>query len=72
MHWSAREALHRTQTPWWPEVARVNKTGQPDIETARRVEIAAIRAEAPLYNKQQNVKRFTMAGHAYVPLPEAA
>ena len=70
--WESREALHRKQTPWWPEVARVDKFPYPDLPAARRAEKAAIRADAPLYNKQHNVKRFRHNGHEYVPIAEAA
>lgn len=48
---------HRQSSPWWPEVARRELTDQPDIETARRAEAAAIRAERPIHNKQHNALR---------------
>lgn len=70
--WAYRESTHRRQTPWWSEVERVDKTPQPDLLTARRAERAAIRAEAPLYNKQHNVKRFRLFRNKYVPVAEAA
>jgi hypothetical protein len=68
VRWPSREALHRKQTPWWPEVARVDEVPHPDLPTARDAEKAAIKAEAPLYNKQHNVKRFCRDGYAYVPV----
>lgn len=70
--WEEREALHVQRTPWWPEVARVEKTPQPDIRTARQAERVAIRAEGPLYNKQHNPKRWRRDGHLYVPVAEVA
>jgi len=72
VRWPAREAMHIKDTPWWPEVVRVDKVPQPDLKTARVVEAAAIRAEAPLYNKQHNVQRFRLVNHQYVPLASAA
>ena len=66
------EALHQKASPWWPEVARVDKTPQPDLGAARRAEFAAIEAEAPLHNRQHNVKRFRREGYEYVPVADAA
>lgn len=48
---------HRNTSPWWPEVARKELTDQPDIETARRAEAAAIKAERPVHNKRHNSPR---------------
>jgi hypothetical protein len=70
--WSNREAMHRKQTPWWPEVARVDKEYLPNLGMAKQAEIAAIRAEAPLYNKIHNVKRFRREHGLFVPLTVAA
>jgi hypothetical protein len=70
--WPNREAMHRKQTPWWPEVARVDKEQHPNLGMAKQAEIAAIRAEAPLRNKVHNVKRFRREGYAFVPLMVAA
>jgi hypothetical protein len=70
--WSSREAMHKAQTRWWPEVARVDKEPQPNLGVAKQAEKAAIGAEAPLYNKVHNVKRFRRDGHAFVPVEEAA
>lgn len=70
--WATREAMHETQTEWWPEVARVDTEPQPSFGAAKRAEEAAIRAEAPLYNKVHNVKRFRRDGNSFVPVVEAA
>lgn len=70
--WAHREGSHRKYTPWWAEVARVDREPHPNPGAARRAERAAIRGEAPLYNKQHNIKRFKMVGHVYVPLEMAA
>lgn len=56
----SRMQSHRTASFWWPEVVRVDIEDQPDIETARRAEAAAIRAEAPLYNKKHNKARLQL------------
>ncbi len=70
--WSSREALHKAETPWWPEVARVDKVPQPNLGTAKRVERVAIRAEAPLYNRVHNVKRFRRDGNSFAVVTEKA
>ncbi|HEX3957762.1 MAG TPA: hypothetical protein VHZ03_14185 [Trebonia sp.] len=73
VNWPSRENLHKAQTPWWEEVARVEKAPQPDIRIARRMEKAAIRAEAPLHNKFHNIQRFHHAGQGrFVPVDQAA
>jgi hypothetical protein len=66
--WAHRESTHRTRTPWWHEVTRVDRQFWPSLPAARRAERAAIWAEAPLYNKQHNQKRFHFTGHTYVPV----
>jgi hypothetical protein len=70
--WSDRETQHEKQTPWWPEVARVDKEPYPNLGTAKAAERAAIKAEAPIHNKVHNVKRFRREGASYVPVTEAA
>jgi len=72
INWDARVGLHEKDSPWWPEVARVDKVPQPDINEARRVETAAIKAEAPLHNKVHNVKRFRRDGYGFAPVAGAA
>jgi hypothetical protein len=67
-----RVSLHEKDSPWWPEVARVDKVSQPDIAAARRAEIAAIKAEAPVHNKVHNIKRFRRDGFTFVAVAEAA
>ena len=70
--WPTREAMHRTQTHWWPQVARVDKESQPNLGMAKRAERAAIRTEAPLYNKVHNVKRFRRDGQSFAAVTDAA
>ena len=70
--WAAREAMHVQKSPWWPDVARIDKSPQRNIGIARRVEAAAIRDEAPVHNRHFNVKRFRRDGYAYVPITGAA
>jgi hypothetical protein len=48
-----RLKIHKTQTPWWPEVADVKVERFPTIFEARAAEWLAIGAENPLYNKRR-------------------
>lgn len=45
---------HHSKKSWWPEVTRVDLVEQPDVETARKTEALAIKAEGPVHNKQHN------------------
>ena len=45
-----RLTTHKTQSPWWPEVASTSRTRYPSIVEARIAERRAIKAELPLYN----------------------
>lgn len=63
---------HRKTSPWWPEVTDVKLTDQPDIETARQAEAAAIEAEAPIHNKKHNKQRVQRVGAQWQSASEAA
>ncbi|GGU13099.1 GIY-YIG nuclease family protein [Streptomyces violascens] len=58
---STRFAAHRSDKPWWPQVARREETWHPTRNKACEAESAAIWNEAPLYNQagtpQDNAKR---------------
>lgn len=43
---------HKTESPWWPEVAEVTDECFPTVFLARAAERLAIKAEMPLYNDQ--------------------
>jgi hypothetical protein len=43
---------HKSQSPWWPEVAEVKDECFPTVFLARAAERLAIKAEMPLYNDQ--------------------
>jgi hypothetical protein len=47
----ARMKQHAAGQAWWPEVERNAVTFYPDYPAARAAEIAAIRDEAPRYNR---------------------
>lgn len=47
-----RLAGHESRSPWWPEVSDVKVERFPTIFQARAAERLAIKAEAPLHNKQ--------------------
>jgi hypothetical protein len=47
-----RIRLHRSQSPWWPEVAEVTGEYFPTVFLARAAERLAIKAELPLHNDQ--------------------
>lgn len=49
-----RLKIHETQSPWWPQVAKVTDERYPTIFQARAAERLAIEAERPLYNKRYN------------------
>jgi hypothetical protein len=51
---SRRMSAHAGKSPWWGEVADVRIERHPDIVIARAIERAAIRAEAPTYNRAYN------------------
>lgn len=70
--WRERFAWHEQGSSWWPEVARVDRIPYPDLGEARRMEAAAIKAEAPLHNKVHNATRFQIVGRRYVPVAGAA
>lgn len=48
-----RTALHRSQSPWWPEVATVTSEDFGDRLDAEVAESLAIRNERPVYNRAQ-------------------
>jgi len=43
---------HARNTPWWPDVADIEKVPYPSEAEARAAERHAILAESPLHNKQ--------------------
>lgn len=51
----ARWGTHSNNQPWWKEVADRKVEWHPSRETAAAAEVAAIKAERPLYNKQHSV-----------------
>jgi predicted GIY-YIG superfamily endonuclease len=50
----ARQRQHANSSDWWPESARMTVERFSDRSTALRAELAAIRAEHPLWNIQHN------------------
>ena len=50
--WPQRSSHHRARTPWWPNITTVIPTTYPNRAEALAAELAAIRAEAPLHNRQ--------------------
>jgi hypothetical protein len=50
----ARQRQHANSSDWWPESARMDIERFSDRSTALRAELAAIRAEHPLWNIQHN------------------
>lgn len=68
--WPSRRALHEKQTAWWPQVDRVEQEHYLNLGAAKQAEIAAIGAEAPLHNKQHNVRRFRWEKRTYVPVAQ--
>jgi hypothetical protein len=51
-----RFQTHKTETPWWPEVAIIKTRTYPTLPLARAAERMAIQAEAPAYNQQYQAK----------------
>lgn len=45
-----RMSAHKSNQPWWPDVARVDFVHYPDREAARAAEKVAIQDERPRYN----------------------
>lgn len=48
---AVRLATHRSSTPWWPDVDRVEVEAHDDVLSARRAEARAIATEQPRLNK---------------------
>lgn len=53
-----RWASHRTEKPWWSEVATITLESHPSREAVERAERDAIRAERPRYNVAHHPDRW--------------
>jgi predicted GIY-YIG superfamily endonuclease len=49
-----RIKVHKSRSPWWPEVADVTEEPYPSVFLARAAERLAIKAERPIHNDQYN------------------
>ncbi len=54
-----RTVGHRSKSPWWPLVARIESELLPNFRSAWLAELRAIKNEAPLYNVIHSLDRPT-------------